>query len=176
MPRHAICAEIGAWKGDFSERILSITKPRKLYLIDPYKYVPAYANAWYGNHAMSQETMDEIYDSVVLRFADELKTGKMEIIRNSSKPALQDFADGSFDWIYIDGNHTYEFVREDLLNSWMKVKPGGFITGDDYHLEGWWEDGVTKAVDEFVSDNQQGISEFTCRQTQFIIRKAEALK
>ena len=33
----------------------------------------------------------------------------------------------------------------------MKIKKGGFVTGDDYRLpDHWWKDGVDKAVDEVV--------------------------
>ena len=42
------------------------------------------------------------------------------------------------DWIYVDGNHLYEFVRADLELSLRKARRGGFITGDDYQDGGWW--------------------------------------
>ena len=50
MPRHAICAEIGVWEGDFSQRILDRTQPAKLHLIDPWRYEQdvAYKDSLYG--------------------------------------------------------------------------------------------------------------------------------
>jgi methyltransferase family protein len=36
-----------------------------------------------------------------------------------------------FDWIYVDGDHQYEAVKKGLESYLPKVKPGGFITGDD---------------------------------------------
>ena len=43
-----------------------------------------------------------------------------------------DFEDNSIDAIYIDGNHSYEAVIEDIKNWSPKVKQGGLIIGDDY--------------------------------------------
>jgi hypothetical protein len=63
------------------------------------------------------------------------------------------FPDAYFDWIYIDGNHTYEGVKGDLTSFYPKIKAGGFITGDNYgdRPDWWWKDGVKRAVDEFAA-------------------------
>jgi hypothetical protein len=171
MPKNAICAEIGSWKGDFSQRILDTTQPQKLFLIDPYKHVNEYKKAWYGGDNGSQEQMDEIHDSVAARFSDNIKSGQMEILRDDSENALQKFDKDYFDWIYVDGNHTYEFVKADLNYSWDKLKVDGYLTGDDYNLEGWWEDGVTKAVDEFIEIKKGIIKVVAIKGTQFILKK-----
>ncbi len=49
-----------------------------------------------------------------------------------------------------------------------KVKPGGIIAGDDYDFCGWWEDGVTRAVDEYVKDT--GIEFARLGHNQYILR------
>ena len=59
--------------------------------------------------------------------------------------AAGEFPDCFFDWVYIDGNHSYEAVRQDLELYWRKLKPGGYIVCDDYHHAGFWDDGVTRA-------------------------------
>ena len=71
------------------------------------------------------------------------------MMRRDSESALSEFEDGSLDFVYIDGNHLYEFVKKDLELSLRKMKPGGYITGDDYSPGGWWKGGVKRAVDEF---------------------------
>ena len=38
LPKRSVCAEIGVYEGRFSELILRIARPRKLHLIDPWKY------------------------------------------------------------------------------------------------------------------------------------------
>ena len=55
-----------------------------------------------------------------------------------------------FDFIYIDGNHLYEFVLKDILNSINCLNKNGIIVCDDFNSKGWWGDGVTKAVNEIV--------------------------
>ena len=63
-----------------------------------------------------------------------------------SQDAAGRFADGSLDYVYIDGEHSYEAVTRDLASYFPKVRPGGHLIGDDY---GWT--GVGAAVDAFVA-------------------------
>jgi hypothetical protein len=158
MPIGGVCAEIGVWEGDFSTRIIEVTKPRLLHLIDPWKYESGevYKSAWYGGKkASNQEQMDAVYSHVAKRFATQIQAGTVVIHRSPSSDAVSAFEDGYFDWIYIDGNHLYEFVKLDLELWCPKVKRGGYITGDDYteREDLWFKGGVKKAVDEFSSRN-----------------------
>lgn len=38
MGRGGVCAEIGVFRSDFSERILLIARPCRLHLVDPWNY------------------------------------------------------------------------------------------------------------------------------------------
>jgi len=67
-------------------------------------------------------------------------------IKDFSYQVAQMFDDHSIDFIYIDGEHTYEGVRNDLDLYSRKVKADGVIAGHDY-VDGWG--GVVKAVNEF---------------------------
>ena len=167
-----VCAEIGVFRGDFSERILQIARPRRLHLVDPWKYEPeaAYEQSLYGSsHAEGQPGMDAMFNSVRERFKNEIQLGTVVLNRSASAEAAGQFDDGYFDWVYIDGNHLYEFVLRDLESYYPKVKAGGYITGDDYGSEGWWKGGVTKAVEEFVV--RGGCEYRLTRGSQFLLRK-----
>ena len=48
LPQNSVGCELGVWKGDFSEEILRMVKPGKLYLIDPWSYQPEFSHEWYG--------------------------------------------------------------------------------------------------------------------------------
>jgi hypothetical protein len=171
-PRGSLCAEIGVWRGDFSAEILRLARPAKLHLVDPWAFMTgeAYAEARYGGKAAAdQAAMDDLYAGVIHRFAEPIAGGVVEVHRCESAEAASRFPDGSFDWIYVDGNHLYEFVRADLEAYDPKVKAGGLIAGDDYGARGWWEDGVTRAVDEFVE--ARGYEVVSLAASQFVLRK-----
>lgn len=163
----AVCAEIGVWKGDFSSEILK-KSVKKLHLIDPWKSITNVPARW---HAAPQDEMDAIHDSVVAKFSGD---ERVNIIRDFSAQAASSFEDGSIDWIYIDGDHSYEFVKEDLNLWWPKISAGGAICGDDYQ-EGKYQIetlnfGVVKAVDEFRS-NTTDIAKFNLFKDQFVLVK-----
>lgn len=115
--------------------------------------------------------MDAVFNSVRERFDHEIQVGTVVLHRAASAEAAGQFEDGYFDWVYIDGNHLYEFVLGDLENYYPKVKAGGYITGDDYGSGGWWKDGVTRAVEEFAA---RGGCEYRLTYgSQFLLRKKE---
>ncbi len=153
--------------------ILEITKPRRLHLIDPWIYHSdaTYQQALYGGASKGQAEMDAIYDHVCKRFKKELASGRIVIHRMPSEVAADHFPNNYFDWIYIDGNHLYEYVRKDLELYYPKVKPGGWITGDDYGVKGWWNNGVQRAVDEFAQNQKLKLEII---ENQFIVYKPES--
>jgi hypothetical protein len=172
MPKESVCAEIGVDRGNFSERILRVVRPRTLHLIDPWKYESGdtYRAARYGPElAKSQANMDNIYQTVVKNFRSEVETGQVVIHRGSSEEVCGCWEEHYFDWIYVDGNHLYEFVKKDLEIYYHKVKDGGFITGDDYAEGGWFQGGVKRAVDEFITKGL--VKVVIIKNRQFILRK-----
>lgn len=172
LPKDSVGAEIGVHLGDFSQEILDSIFPKELHLIDPWEHQTSstYKTAWYGGGAKGgQSEMDERYSSVFKRFSENISAEQVKVHRGYSTDVLRQFPDQHFDWVYIDGNHLYEYVKEDLALSIQKVKSGGYITGDDYTEGGWWEGGVKKAVDEFAKN--QSVQLIEIRNRQFIFRK-----
>jgi hypothetical protein len=148
IPSGGVGAEIGVWKGGFSAVLLKTLNPQLLHLIDPWSFQPDVPGAWYGgSQAKSQADMDAIYDDVRAKFAD----APVKILRMTSLEAVNAFVPSELDWLYIDGDHRYEAVRDELLRYEPIVKPGGVVAGDDYHEGGWWDGGVKLAVDEFTA-------------------------
>ncbi|NJN21723.1 MAG: class I SAM-dependent methyltransferase [Leptolyngbya sp. RL_3_1] len=173
LPRQSVGAEIGVHMGDFSQNIIEAISPRELHLIDPWEYQASsvYETAWYGGGAKGGQTeMDERYSSILSRFNKNIHAEQVTVHRGYSTDILQQFPDQYFDWVYIDGNHLYEYVKKDLELSFQKVKPGGYITGDDYTEGHWWKGGVKKAVDECAAN--QSVQLVEIRNGQFIFRKS----
>ena len=86
------------------------------------------------------------FNEVLDMFNDRTKDYKnISLVQKTSDDAVLDFTDESFDFIYIDGIHQYENVKQDIINYLPKVKKGGVIGGHDYGPH--WP-GVKVAVDE----------------------------
>jgi len=174
LPKSSVGVEIGVWAGDLSAAILRAVRPVRLHLLDPWAFAPdeRYEQAWYGGaRAGSQAEMDEVYKRVLQRFETEIADGAVVIHRSTSAEAAAGFEDASLDWVYVDGNHLYEYVRTDLELFAPKVRPGGLLAGDDYGAAGWWDDGVRRAVDRFLV-TQAGAYEPVFLSDQFLLRRA----
>jgi hypothetical protein len=145
LPKHGIVAEIGVQRGEFANLILQITEPKHLYLIDCWERQD---NRVYCDTANDRDH-DEFYNHVKSMFASN---PNVTILRMYSDEAVKLFQDERFDWIYLDANHCYESVAQDLVMWWPKIKAGGFFCGHDYVLgQGF---GVHEAVNEFLDQQQ----------------------
>ncbi|HXC55333.1 MAG TPA: class I SAM-dependent methyltransferase [Rhizomicrobium sp.] len=134
LPKGGVGAEVGVWKGDFSQALLETARPRALHLIDPWLFDASFPQRWYGGaRAGGQADMDAIHDGVVAWFAGRTE---VRVHRAPSLAAAATFADGTFDWVYIDGDHSADAVLKDL-GAWRpKLRSGGLLCGDDYR----WRD------------------------------------
>jgi hypothetical protein len=171
LPEHAVCAEIGTWRGDFAAVILEHREPELLYLVDPWEHRPEgeYAHASYGGRMEGgQQALESMHQGVLQRFGPEIARGQVQVLRRRSTSAAAGFADESLDWVYIDGDHSYEGVKADLEAYFRTVKSGGALAGDDYgHVGSWFGDGVTRAVDEFAAR----CAGLEIIGTQFVLKK-----
>ncbi len=114
-------AEVGVYKGEFSEKIAKAGL--KLYAIDPWQIYKDYANP------RGQERLDFQYEHTKRVLAPY---PNCKIIRKTSMEAAEDFPDESLDFVYIDGNHLFKYVAEDIYEWTKKVKKGGIVAGHDY--------------------------------------------
>jgi hypothetical protein len=124
-----------------------------------------------GLGSAGQAIMDKRYEKVMERFDEEIRNGQVRVHRTFSSSIYDDFEDHYFDWLSLDGNHLYEFVKQDLELYYPKVKPGGCIAGDDYGARGWWENGVQRAVEEFVQHKPGPKRACEAEQFGFVARR-----
>lgn len=114
-------AEIGVFRGDFSEELCQANPDLKLYCVDPwiaYKGYEIFGTAHEQSYLETQKRMSK-YDCT--------------IIRKFSMDAVKDFKDESLDFVYIDANHNFQSVVNDLCEWSKKVKAGGIISGHDFN-------------------------------------------
>ena len=135
--------EVGVARGKSSEPVLkSITDPDfKYYGVDPYISYDEYSND-------TNSIPEKIKENYELAMENTFSDPRTTLIRKFSKEASEEFEDGSIDMIFIDANHTYPFVKEDIQLWYPKVKSGGIFSGHDYSPR-LFRGAVKKAVDEF---------------------------
>ena len=166
-------AEISVWRGAFSAQILRTVRPKRLHLIDPWKYQTSseFSRAFFGGAmGKSQQYMDAIHQSVMEKFHEQIKNGTVDVKRMPSDQAAGEFPDHYLDWIYLDGDHRCEGVLKDLELYHPKLKSGGVVAGDDYADAGqWWEDGVIRGVAEAIKHGLY--KDLVVNYNQFILVK-----
>ena len=137
--------EIGTFRGINAHAILSFLNIRKLYLIDPYLQYSDYVEDWIPGHSQN----DFNNDYVIAKKRLEKFKDKKEFIKMKSDEAtmLRDLIPDNVDFIYVDGNHAYEYVKKDLELYYPKLRVGGVLGGDNFEVE---FQGVPRAVFEFV--------------------------
>jgi predicted O-methyltransferase YrrM len=116
-----------------------------------FKHVTA-IDPFLPNYDPLDPTSNFNFDDVFQEFKntiEEEKT-KVTIYKMMSCDAVGPLGEEKFDFIYIDGLHTYEGVKNDILDYLSFVKKGGVIGGHDYGTPHNHLQGVTKAVDEVL--------------------------
>lgn len=142
--------EIGMAMGYHIETILQKFKNLNCYGVDPY--IPYDPTDGFNIIQKIDESLSPVdnfnlfCESVNTRLS---KYKNFKHIRQESSKAYSNFNDESIDLLFIDGNHTYEYVKTDCNLWWNKIKKGGIMCGDDYYMQG-----VRNAVNEFAEYNK----------------------
>jgi len=160
--------EVGTFKAEFSKFILENWNGT-LYMVDVWNPL--------GDEYLDSSNHKN-YQNQIYAHAMENLTGLEDrgiMIRAKSGKASEIFQDESLDFVYIDANHAYDFVVDDIQFWYNKVKSGGYLWGHDYLKLDWYNDphflpnkkdkhiwsnnfyhgvfGVNPAVDEFCEKN-----------------------
>ena len=94
--------------------------------------------------------LDPYTHESVLKLLKKFKIN-INIIKGNSNEILKEINVGVFDYVFLDGGHKYETVKNDLNNLTKVIKNYGVILCDDYNLN--YAPGVKKAIDEYVLNN-----------------------
>ena len=130
--------EIGVEAGINALSISKSLKLKKLYLIDIWCKYTQDSNSYNYN---------KDYDRVKKKFKNKKN---IIIIKGSSAKVAKTFPDNSLDFVYIDANHQYKYIKEDIKIWSTKVKENGYVCGHDYFYK---FPGIIKAVDKFTKVN-----------------------
>lgn len=133
----------------------------KLYCIDPWQD--------YDEYNEYKNEQPHIYNTFIENIKNSGIQDKIIINRGFSYKEINKFDDNFFDIIYIDGNHEADYVLEDAISSFRKLKVNGIMIFDDY---GWYSaHQVEKAIDAFLSVYNKRIQYLNIVDHQVFIKK-----
>lgn len=113
-------AEIGVERGHFTEQLLAAFPALHMLAVDPWQPEGDFA------------------DWPMLKIAAEFKRriepyeNRVTVMHMTSVAAAKQVADASLDFVFIDADHNYESVKQDIEAWQPKVKPGGLLMGHDF--------------------------------------------
>jgi predicted O-methyltransferase YrrM len=139
-PKHI--AEVGVFRGQTTRQLVKAFPKAALTLVDPWEEQNLPGRMYSRNR---QKDWDDIYKAVCEEFAGHT------IIRADSMTAAYMQNANAFDLVFLDGDHSYSAVRQDIVMWGDRVRPGGLLCGHDYSTQGN-NKGVKKAVDELLPD------------------------
>lgn len=149
LPKNLVFAELGVFKGDFSKIIAHTIQPKLLYLVDIF--LGNMGSGDKNGHNFEFIDMHQSYNSLVQYF---YSNDNVSILKTTTYEFLQNIEPNVLDAVYIDADHSYNSVKQDLELSFAKINHNGFIMGHDYCPRQF--PGVYRAVNEFCSlYNQQ---------------------
>jgi hypothetical protein len=132
-------AELGVHLGTTSKYLLERFPALCLTGVDFFGYLPKRI----GDPARPSELHEEKRRRVRALYAEYHPRARL--IEKPTHEAAGEVADGSLDFVFIDADHRYDAVRQDIADWTPKLKPSGWLVGHDY-LEHF--DGVFRAVNE----------------------------
>ena len=151
------CAEIGVWRGHsisfLVRNILKRTNDIKIYAVDLWDLLGT-ANTPYEIkdgpvNDMEDNNIYDIYNSIL----EYYNIRKYIIdIKKDSILAANNFRNNYFDFVFLDANHNYENIKQDILAWNNKIRKGGMLAGHDYNQPSC---GVKRAVDEIFQGKAQ---------------------
>lgn len=125
LPRDGVVIELGTYKGDFARHILARCRPRELHIVD-----------------IDYSQFD----------GSGLNDPRIKRHDGFTHEVIATFADRTFDWVYVDADHSYDGTIRDARAAAPKIKPGGFMVFNDFaHIDpGLGRYGVHRAVVDFA--------------------------
>jgi predicted O-methyltransferase YrrM len=133
--------EVGSWLGGsaivWHQAIEAHAAGRgRITCLDPW--LPYEGKAGVGqqldNNQNERLASGEAFETFQRNIASAGAAGHIEILRGQSDNILPTLPRHSFDIVYIDGDHSYRQVRQDLANAASLVRDGGLLCGDDLEV------------------------------------------
>jgi len=132
-------AEIGVADGRYSEVLCQSIPGLELFCIDSWE---KYKDDRRMQRAKQHATNYEFAKKSLAKY-------NATLIKAFSMDAVKKFDNESLDFVYIDGNHAFDFVMQDIIEWSKKVRKGGIVAGHDYYH--FRRSGIVEAVNAYTS-------------------------
>lgn len=140
------CLEVGCFRGVSSEVFL-LHEPKEMHFVDAWGKCKNYSEC---NWALSSKNWSSIKSEFEERINPYKEKTEITITHDFSKEASKNAEDNYFDFIYIDGGHSYNCVKSDISHWLPKLSKGGYFCGHDYTTMR----SVRQACHEFFDKNK----------------------
>lgn len=127
-----LAVEVGTHRGDYAEIFLNQWEGERLFCVDPWytdEFYASQAKFLWGNGNREDDYQEAINRLMVFGH-------RKKLIRKKSHEATQLFDEETLDFVYLDGDHSFEAVSTDLKLWYPKLKSGGVIAGHDFICPG----------------------------------------
>lgn len=144
---HATGAEVGVFEGDTSGRLLRwLPGIQQLICVDIWDFDPDFFKHMpHKRGRILSADWNNVWAVFKLQVLEPF-AGRVWVIKDTSVQASKMVDNGTLDFVFIDGNHAYRWVKQDTYAWWPKIRVGGLLCGDDYReMPGY---GVIRAVNE----------------------------
>jgi len=146
LPENSNILEIGCFLGSVTCTIKEACKSSNLYCVDVWsdevhnRYMQGY----------DRKTINKDITSNSIEW--QKNTNHLENVYMYKNNSMYVEFDTKFDFIFIDGDHTYNNVRAELIKYSKYLTPNGYIAGHDYGIAP-----CTKAITEFATNNNLAV-------------------
>jgi methyltransferase family protein len=151
IPNGGAVAEIGVFRGDFSEFLIDTLSPKQFFAYDLFDMSPL--------RTMWDKPIESYFDGLGWkafygkRF--EKKPTKVTMVEGPTSETLTNSPSDYFDLVYVDAGHSYEDVSRDAKHALRMVKRDGVVVFNDYIMTDHLYNtpyGVVHAVNEIVAE------------------------
>ncbi|MCX6239070.1 MAG: class I SAM-dependent methyltransferase [Bacteroidia bacterium] len=144
---NSLFVEVRSWYGCstafMAVEIINSKKNMKIYAVDTWEGAGGLLS---DENLAKHGNIFEFFKSNLSSVIEYINPMKMTSIEAAKK-----FENSSLDFVFIDANHDYDFIKEDIEVWYPKVRSGGYIGGHDYSTT---YPGVIRAVDEFFTNKE----------------------
>lgn len=164
-------AELGVFRGVFSEFILKTVEPKLFYMVDGWELLFGPKFTWGGDYTCNGTLPTQV---AKLEAAERTQFHRnRHIITSTTVDFLRNLRE-KMDFFYVDATHKYQDVLHELnlIHTLGLLEDGGVIIGDDWVIDpGHHHHGVCRAVNEFIKNNPYQLVYCDERSRQWVLRE-----